>query len=276
MSTNKSKGESLVNRWISIEYGEWYTHSVRSCATVPMLMLMLMLMAEDRQSKARWYKGLVKKYDRSSDRYLVRERGASARFGRERETATETEAERCHCARRLHRSPWSLLHAQIVWETGGQDWVDELKDNEYKMAKPPAQVAPSAPAPSSGAGAGSANRQQKRKRSVKEAKILVYGLPNSGKTSIINKLADQAGLGLSEEPAGPTHMFNVNRMQWNDVRLTVFDFGGKTEWRRSLWKSYFDQADALVRHHMSSCPPLPLVVGSFRMPPGAGVGSRQY
>jgi hypothetical protein len=44
---SKTKGDSLVGRWISIEY-------------------------EDRQSKARWYKGLVRKYDRNSDRYLVR------------------------------------------------------------------------------------------------------------------------------------------------------------------------------------------------------------
>ena len=142
----------------------------------------------------------------------------------------------------------SVAAAQIVWETGGQDWVDELKDDEYKMAKPPAQRP--GPASTVQTTTSSSSRQQKRKRSVKEAKILVYGLPNSGKTSIINKLSDQAGLGLSEEPASPTHMFNVNRMHWNDVRLTVFDFGGKTEWRRSLWKSYFDQADALVRVHL--------------------------
>ena len=158
-----------------------------------------------------------------------------------------------------------MLPAQIIWETGGQDWVDELKDNEYKMAKAPAHhAAAPAPAPS-----GSSSRQQKRKRSVKEAKILVYGLPNSGKTSIINKLADQAGLGFSEEPAGPTHMFNVNRMQWNDVRLTVFDFGGKTEWRRSMWKSYFDQADALVRQRMSSCTPLAARTSRWLIPSAA-------
>ena len=30
-----------------------------------------------------------------------------------------------------------MLPAQIIWETGGQDWVDELKDNEYKMAEAP-------------------------------------------------------------------------------------------------------------------------------------------
>jgi len=203
---------------------------------------------EDRSSKARWYKGLVKKYDKSSDRYLVRKR----------------------LARKVHRNlvrsgcvSQSLPPAQIIWETGGQDWVDELKDNEYKMAKPPAQHAAAPAPPPSGS---TTNRQQKRKRSVKEAKILVYGLPNSGKTSIINKLADQAGLGFSEEPAGPTHMFNVNRMHWNDVRLTVFDFGGKTEWRRSLWKSYFDQADALVRHR-SSCTPLAAHTSRLLIPP---------
>jgi hypothetical protein len=214
--------------------GVWVGGWVDDCVAADPVCARL-LPTEDRSSKARWYKGLVKKYDRNSDRYLVRKR----------------------LARRIRTLVWcsvtqDLLPAQIVWETGGQDWVDELKDNEYKMAKAPAHhAAAPAPAPS-----GSSSRQQKRKRSVKEAKILVYGLPNSGKTSIINKLADQAGLGFSEDPAGPTHMFNVNRMHWNDVRLTVFDFGGKTEWRRSMWKNYFDQADALVRHRMSSCTPL--------------------
>ena len=182
---SKTKGQYLVGRWISIEY-------------------------EDKQSKAKWYKGLVRKYDPQSDRYL------------------------------------------IIWETGGQDWVDELKDNEYKMAKPPAPGPGPVPRP---VGVG-----QKRKRPVKEAKILVYGLPKSGKTSIINKLAEQVGHGASEEPPAPTHMFDVNRVQWGEVRLTIFDFSGKAECRRSLWKSYFDQADALVwvvdstdRTHLDTC-----------------------
>ena len=47
MSTNKPTRAALANRWISIEY-------------------------EDKSHKARWYKGLVKKYDTQSDRYLVR------------------------------------------------------------------------------------------------------------------------------------------------------------------------------------------------------------
>ena len=38
MSTNKPTRAALANRWISIEY-------------------------EDKSHKARWYKGLVKKYD---------------------------------------------------------------------------------------------------------------------------------------------------------------------------------------------------------------------
>ena len=101
---------------------------------------------------------------------------------------------------------------QIAWETGGQDWVDELKDDEYKMAKakeakpPPPPPAPVLP--------------PKRKRSVKEAKILVYGLDGAGKSSIITKLASIA------DPPAPTHMFEVRRFNWQDVRLTVFDFGG--------------------------------------------------
>ena len=60
----------------------------------------------------------------------------------------------------------------------------------------------------------------KRKRSVKEAKILVYGLDGAGKSSIITKLASIA------DPPAPTHMFEVRRFNWQDVRLTVFDFGG--------------------------------------------------
>ena len=216
--------------------------------------------AEDRQSKARWYKGLVRKYDRSSDRYLVRPPPAPRaplRFAPPEALRTLSS---CSLPARPRGLTERARRVQIIWETGGQDWVDELKDNEYKMAKPPAQhpqPAPQQPAPQQPqqpAPHKPSGGAQKRKRSVKEAKILVYGLPNSGKTSIINKLADQVGLGASEEPAAPTHMFNVNRMHWNDVRLTVFDFGGKTEWRRSLWKSYFDQADALVPNSFHSAP----------------------
>eukprot|EP01050_Picozoa_sp_SAG11_P006099 SAG11_NODE_459_length_9261_cov_7.747463_14_plen_118_part_00 len=106
------------------------------------------------------------------------------------------------------------MSPQISWETGGQDWVDELKDDEYKMAKPPAPKAPNiAPAP--------APQPQKRKRSVKEAKILVYGLAGAGKTSIINRLAN-----TDREEVKPTAMFDVQRFTWSDVKLTVFDFGG--------------------------------------------------
>ena len=144
--------QDLVNRWIAIEY-------------------------EDKSSKAKWYKGLVKKYCAASDRYL------------------------------------------ISWETGGQDWVDELKDNEYKMAKAPGSSKPTTQPP------------LKRKRTVKEAKVLVYGLPGSGKTSIINKLKELSSEKLrASQPVIPTHMCNVNRLHWGggsqDVKLTVFDFGG--------------------------------------------------
>ena len=96
----------------------------------------------------------------------------------------------------------------------------------------------------------------------------MYGLPGSGETSIINKLSELMGQsvgGIAGAEAAPTHLFNVNRLYWPggtgaDVKLTIFDFGGRETWRRSLWKSYYDQADALVwvvdstdRKHLETC-----------------------
>ena len=78
-------------------------------------------------------------------------------------------------------------------------------------------------------------------------------------------------------------MFDVCRFPWQDVKLTVFDFGGASavggfrhstrdavrpflrivtsadragqeEFRRQVWPSYYDQADALVRSNLRVLP----------------------
>lgn len=65
--------------------------------------------------------------------------------------------------------------------------------------------------------------------------------------------------GATDVTTGALHV-DTTHMQWNDVRLTVFDFGGTTDWRRPQWKAYLNQADAVVwvvdstdRTHLETC-----------------------
>ena len=81
---------------------------------------------------------------------------------------------------------------------------------------------------------------QKLKRNDRETRIVVLGLDNSGKTSIVTKLG---GGDISE--IKPTQGFNVKSLVQDKLTLNLWDIGGQKT-IRPYWRNYFDHTDALV------------------------------
>lgn len=81
---------------------------------------------------------------------------------------------------------------------------------------------------------------KKLKKNDKEARLLVLGLDNSGKTTILKRLSDEE---ISH--VMPTQGFNVKSLVQNDVTLNVWDIGGQKS-IRPYWRNYFDHTDALI------------------------------
>jgi len=67
----------------------------------------------------------------------------------------------------------------------------------------------------------------------KEAKILLIGLDNAGKTSILYKL--KLGELINTYP---TIGFNLETVEYNNIKFTVWDVGGQDKIRK-LWQYYF-------------------------------------
>ena len=61
---------------------------------------------------------------------------------------------------------------------------------------------------------------QKLKRSDNEARILVLGLDNSGKTTILKRLSNE-----TIKEVMPTQGFNVKTLVQNSFKLNVWDIG---------------------------------------------------
>lgn len=78
------------------------------------------------------------------------------------------------------------------------------------------------------------------KGSDREARILVLGLDNSGKTTILRKLS-----GEDIQHVTPTQGFNIKSLVQADVKLKVWDVGGQKT-IRPYWRNYFDSTDALI------------------------------
>mmetsp|Transcript_84120 Transcript_84120/g.171475 ORF Transcript_84120/g.171475 Transcript_84120/m.171475 type:complete len:187 (-) Transcript_84120:162-722(-) len=81
---------------------------------------------------------------------------------------------------------------------------------------------------------------QKLKRSDKEARILVLGLDNAGKTTILKKLSDE-----DLHHIMPTQGFNIKSLQHNGFKLNVWDIGGQKS-IRPYWRNYYENTDALI------------------------------
>jgi ADP-ribosylation factor-like protein 1 len=75
---------------------------------------------------------------------------------------------------------------------------------------------------------------------TKEVRVLVLGLDNAGKTSILYRL--QLGNVVSTVP---TVGFNLETLQYKNLTFQVWDLGGQTG-IRPYWRCYFSQTDAVI------------------------------
>lgn len=78
------------------------------------------------------------------------------------------------------------------------------------------------------------------KKSDGEARILVLGLDNAGKTTILKKLSDEDIATIT-----PTQGFNIKSLMHEGFKLNVWDIGGQKS-IRPYWRNYFDQTDSLM------------------------------
>eukprot|EP00775_Hariotina_reticulata_P010155 gene10155-10313_t len=81
---------------------------------------------------------------------------------------------------------------------------------------------------------------RKLRKSEGEARILVLGLDNAGKTTILKKLSDEDITTIM-----PTQGFNIKSLIHDGFKLNVWDIGGQKA-IRPYWRNYFDSTDALV------------------------------
>ena len=73
-----------------------------------------------------------------------------------------------------------------------------------------------------------------------KAKILMLGLDNAGKTTILYQMK------LNEAVASvPTVGFNVEEVNYKGLQFNVWDIGGQTK-LRSLWHHYYSGSDAVI------------------------------
>merc|ERR1711877_85237 len=72
------------------------------------------------------------------------------------------------------------------------------------------------------------------------ARIIMLGLDNAGKTTVLYKLK------LGEVVTTiPTIGFNVESLQYKHINFTVWDIGGQTK-IRPLWQHYFENTDGII------------------------------
>ncbi|KAJ5078401.1 adp-ribosylation factor-like protein [Anaeramoeba ignava] len=81
---------------------------------------------------------------------------------------------------------------------------------------------------------------RKIKEKEKEMRLLMLGLDNAGKTTIIKKF-----LGEDISTISPTLGFNIETIEHKDYKLVFWDVGGQKT-LRSYWKNYYEKTDGLI------------------------------
>ncbi|CDW54764.1 ADP ribosylation factor protein 2 like [Trichuris trichiura] len=81
---------------------------------------------------------------------------------------------------------------------------------------------------------------KKLKEKEKEMRILVIGLDNAGKTTILKRL-----MGEDVSITTPTFGFNIKTLAYRGYKLNIWDVGGQLM-LRSYWKNYFEETDGVI------------------------------
>ncbi len=77
-------------------------------------------------------------------------------------------------------------------------------------------------------------------RAEKEMRLLILGLDNAGKTTVVKRFN-----GEDISTIAPTLGFNIVTLAYHDYKLTCWDIGGQKS-IRAFWRNYFEQTDGLV------------------------------
>jgi small GTP-binding protein len=75
----------------------------------------------------------------------------------------------------------------------------------------------------------------------RDARILMLGLDNAGKTTLLHKMK----FGEVVTNSVPTVGFNVETVEYKRLKMTVWDVGGQDK-IRILWYHYFEGSNAIV------------------------------
>lgn len=81
---------------------------------------------------------------------------------------------------------------------------------------------------------------KKLKQKEKEVRILMLGLDNAGKTTIMKRFN-----GEDISTISPTLGFNIQTLEHKGFKLNIWDVGGQKS-LRSYWRNYFECTDGLV------------------------------
>ncbi|APA10625.1 hypothetical protein EAF04_000363 [Stromatinia cepivora] len=74
----------------------------------------------------------------------------------------------------------------------------------------------------------------------KEMRILMLGLDNAGKTTIVKRI-----MGEDVNTVSPTLGFIIKTIEHAGYKLNIWDVGGQKT-LRSYWRNYFEKTDALI------------------------------
>ncbi|CAH6721838.1 ADP-ribosylation factor [[Candida] jaroonii] len=81
---------------------------------------------------------------------------------------------------------------------------------------------------------------KKQKLKDKELRILILGLDNAGKTTIVKKIINE-----DVSKVSPTMGFQISTVLYKEYNLNIWDIGGQTS-LRAFWGNYFDKTDAIM------------------------------
>lgn len=81
---------------------------------------------------------------------------------------------------------------------------------------------------------------RKLKRREREIRILMVGLDNAGKTTIVKRLNGEDITTIS-----PTLGFNIKTLQYKGFKLNIWDVGGQKT-LRPYWRNYYEKTDGLI------------------------------